>query len=49
MKQKNGFKVLKELQQHDTTSSIPLVFISAHAEVSKMTKGTRMGAKGYLV
>lgn len=49
MKQKDGFKVLKELQQHDTTSSIPLVFISMYTEVSKMTKGTRMGDKGYLV
>lgn len=49
MKQKDGFTVLKELQQHETTSSIPSVFITAHAEESKITKSTRMGAKGYLV
>lgn len=49
MNHKDGFIVMKELQQNIITYSIPLVFISAHAEESKMELGARLGAKGYLV
>lgn len=49
MNHTDGFSVLKQLKKNNQTATIPLIYISAHAEESTMTLGDQLGAKGYLV
>lgn len=44
----DGFEVLQKIQEDSTTTSIPLVFVSARAEKATIEKGIALGAKAYI-
>lgn len=45
----NGFQMLKELRKHSITDNIPLIFLSAKAEIKDIREGMNLGAEDYLV
>lgn len=48
MPQMNGLEVLKELLKDEETASIPLIFLTAKAEVENLREGMNLGADDYL-
>jgi two-component system sensor histidine kinase/response regulator len=44
----NGYQMLKELQKHNITENIPLIFLSAKAEKNDIREGMNLGADDYL-
>ncbi|MBU0474440.1 MAG: response regulator [Bacteroidetes bacterium] len=48
MPKMNGFEVLKELLKDEETASIPLIFLTAKAEVESFREGMNLGADDYL-
>ncbi len=48
MPELDGFGVLKILSNHDTASSIPLIFLTAKAENTDFRKGMGLGAVDYI-
>jgi CheY-like chemotaxis protein len=44
----DGFEVCKRLKSDANTSSIPIVFLTAKAQMSEIEEGLRIGAAGYL-
>lgn len=45
---KNGFEVVQTLKAQEITSHIPIVILSANANVEERIKGRRLGADAYL-
>lgn len=48
MPEMDGFEVCQKLKSNDSTSSIPVVFLSGKADSSDIEKGLSLGAQGYL-
>jgi len=44
----DGFETFKRMRSGEKTSQIPVVFISAHANVESLEEATALGAEGYL-
>ena len=44
----DGFETFKRMRAAAATSGIPVVFISAHANVESMEEAMALGAEGYL-
>ena len=44
----DGFETLKRLRGEEATSQIPVVFLSAHANVDSIEEAEKLGAQGYL-
>ena len=44
----DGFEVCKKLKSHDTTSDIPIIFISAMDQVEDIVKGFEFGGSDYV-
>jgi two-component system NtrC family sensor kinase len=44
----DGFETFRRLRADDETAMIPIVFISAHANVESMEEAKVLGAEGYL-
>ena len=44
----DGFETFRRLRADEKTASIPVVFISAHANVESMEEAEVLGAEGYL-
>lgn len=44
----NGFEVKKVLNENDITFDIPLIFLTAKAEITELRKGMDLGAEDYL-
>jgi two-component system NtrC family sensor kinase len=44
----DGFETFRRLLAAEETAQIPVVFISAHANVESMEEAVGLGAKGYL-
>lgn len=44
----DGFETFKRLQAAEETAQIPVIFISAHANVESMEEAVGLGAEGYL-
>ncbi len=44
----DGFETFRRLRGAEATSGIPVVFISAHANVESMKEARDLGAEGYL-
>lgn len=44
----DGFETFGHLLADEATAKIPVVFISAHANVESMEEAMKLGAKGYL-
>jgi signal transduction histidine kinase len=45
----NGYKILEELRQHPSTTSIPLLFVTALGSREDVRRGMNLGADDYLV
>jgi len=45
---KNGFEVKNELNKNENTFDIPLIFLTAKAEIAELRKGMDLGAEDYL-
>lgn len=45
---KNGFEVKNELNKNENTFDIPLIFLTAKAEIADLRKGMDLGAEDYL-
>lgn len=48
MPEMDGFSVINILKQNPTTSEIPVIFLSAKADVDSIEKGFKLGAVDYL-
>ncbi len=44
----DGYEVCRQLKANDTTKNIPIIFLTAKAEVSDETKGLELGAEDYI-
>jgi signal transduction histidine kinase len=44
----NGYQMLRELQKHNITETIPFIFLSAKAEKNDIREGMNLGADDYL-
>ncbi len=49
MPEMDGYEVIRQLKRNNRTKSIPVIFITAMAEVEDETKGLAMGAVDYIV
>lgn len=45
----NGFETCERLKQDPNTQSIPVIFLSARAQVHEIEKGMSLGAIGYIL
>ena len=45
----NGWDVLKEIRENETTKQIPIIMTTAISEEQKIVKGLKMGADDYIV
>lgn len=43
----DGFETLRRLRADEETAGIPVVFLSAHANVESIEEGKALGAQGY--
>ena len=43
----DGFETLRRLRADEETADIPVVFLSAHANVESIEEGKALGAQGY--
>jgi DNA-binding response OmpR family regulator len=48
MPEMDGFEVLKNVREHETTQAIPFCFLSARADVVDIDFGLSLGANGYV-
>ncbi|MEI6520896.1 MAG: response regulator [bacterium] len=48
MKDMNGFEVCRRLKACENTQHIPIIFISAHAEMKQKIEGFKLGAVDYI-
>ena len=44
----SGFEFLEELQNYDLTASIPVIFLTAKADIDSLRTGMKLGADDYL-
>lgn len=44
----DGYEVCKEIKANDTTKNIPVIFLTAKAEVADITRGFTLGAVDYI-
>lgn len=48
MPKKNGFSLIRELKQYETTHDIPIIVLTAFTEEDKQIKSLNLGVNGYL-
>ncbi len=49
MPKMDGFELLEKLQENNSTSSIPFIFLTAKTDIKDMRKGMSIGADDYII
>ncbi len=44
----DGFEVCKRVKENDTSSNIPVIFLSGNSSDADIEKGNKLGAQGFL-